>query len=143
MVLDELGLVPLFDLQMRLGEGTGAALAMSIIDAAAKTLAEMATFESAGVANRDDPDPAMTGNRTGGRDRDALPGAARRSRGLAPRRASAAAPTPGLSETGRQQAALLSGMVPVGLPDARSSCSPLARARETADIAVGRPRRPP
>ena len=55
VVLDELGLVPLFDLQMRLGEGTGAALAMSIIDAAAKTLAEMATFESAGVANRTEP----------------------------------------------------------------------------------------
>jgi nicotinate-nucleotide--dimethylbenzimidazole phosphoribosyltransferase len=54
VVLDELGMVPLFDLQMRLGEGTGAALAMGIIDAAAKTLAEMATFESAGVANRDD-----------------------------------------------------------------------------------------
>lgn len=49
-VLDELGLVPLFDLEMRLGEGTGAALSMSILDAAAKTLAEMATFESAGVA---------------------------------------------------------------------------------------------
>jgi nicotinate-nucleotide--dimethylbenzimidazole phosphoribosyltransferase len=57
VVLDELGLVPLFDLQMRLGEGTGAALAMSIIEAAAKTLAEMATFESAGVANRTEPDP--------------------------------------------------------------------------------------
>jgi nicotinate-nucleotide--dimethylbenzimidazole phosphoribosyltransferase len=56
VVLDELGMVPLFDLQMRLGEGTGAALAMGIIDAAAKTLAEMATFESAGVANRDDAD---------------------------------------------------------------------------------------
>jgi nicotinate-nucleotide--dimethylbenzimidazole phosphoribosyltransferase len=56
VVLDELGLVPLFDLQMRLGEGTGAALAMSILDAAAKTLAEMATFESAGVANRDEAD---------------------------------------------------------------------------------------
>jgi len=49
VVFAELGLTPLFDLQMRLGEGTGAALAMSIIDAAAKTLCEMATFESAGV----------------------------------------------------------------------------------------------
>lgn len=50
VVLDELGLTPLFDLQMRLGEGTGAALAMGIIEAAARVLADMATFESAGVA---------------------------------------------------------------------------------------------
>jgi nicotinate-nucleotide--dimethylbenzimidazole phosphoribosyltransferase len=50
VVLDELSLVPLFDLQMRLGEGTGAALSMSIIEAAARILGEMATFESAGVA---------------------------------------------------------------------------------------------
>ncbi|MHB9130612.1 MAG: nicotinate-nucleotide--dimethylbenzimidazole phosphoribosyltransferase [Armatimonadota bacterium] len=49
VVFAELGLTPLFDLEMRLGEGTGAALAMGIIDAAAKILAEMATFESAGV----------------------------------------------------------------------------------------------
>jgi nicotinate-nucleotide--dimethylbenzimidazole phosphoribosyltransferase len=54
VVLNELGLVPLFDLQMRLGEGTGAVLAMGLIEAAAKTLAEMATFDSAGVANRDE-----------------------------------------------------------------------------------------
>ncbi len=49
VVMAELGLTPLFDLEMRLGEGTGAALAISIIEAAAKTLCEMATFESAGV----------------------------------------------------------------------------------------------
>ena len=49
VVLDELGLTPLFDLQMRLGEGTGAALAMSIIEASARILSEMATFDSAGV----------------------------------------------------------------------------------------------
>jgi nicotinate-nucleotide--dimethylbenzimidazole phosphoribosyltransferase len=49
-VLDELGLIALFDLEMRLGEGTGAALAMGIIEAAARILDEMATFESAGVA---------------------------------------------------------------------------------------------
>jgi nicotinate-nucleotide--dimethylbenzimidazole phosphoribosyltransferase len=49
VVFAELGLTPLFDLNMRLGEGTGAVLAMTIIDAAAKILAEMATFESAGV----------------------------------------------------------------------------------------------
>ena len=56
VVLEEMGLTPLFDLQMRLGEGTGAALSMSILDAAAKTLAEMATFESAGLAG--DPNEA-------------------------------------------------------------------------------------
>ncbi|HOT23656.1 MAG TPA: nicotinate-nucleotide--dimethylbenzimidazole phosphoribosyltransferase [Thermoleophilia bacterium] len=56
VVLDELGLVPLFDLQMRLGEGTGAALSMSIVEAAARILSEMATFESAGVAG--DPSEA-------------------------------------------------------------------------------------
>ncbi len=56
IVLDELGLVPLFDLQMRLGEGTGAALSMSIIEASARILSEMATFESAGVAG--DPSEA-------------------------------------------------------------------------------------
>ena len=49
VVMTELGLAPLFDLEMRLGEGTGAVLAMSFIDAAAKILGEMATFESAGV----------------------------------------------------------------------------------------------
>jgi nicotinate-nucleotide--dimethylbenzimidazole phosphoribosyltransferase len=56
VVLEELGLTPLFDLQMRLGEGTGAALSMSIIEAAARILSEMATFESAGVAG--DPNEA-------------------------------------------------------------------------------------
>jgi nicotinate-nucleotide--dimethylbenzimidazole phosphoribosyltransferase len=56
VVLEELGLVPLFDLQMRLGEGTGAALSMSIIEASARILSEMATFESAGVAG--DPNEA-------------------------------------------------------------------------------------
>jgi nicotinate-nucleotide--dimethylbenzimidazole phosphoribosyltransferase len=56
VVLEELGLIPLFDLEMRLGEGTGAALAMNIIEASARILAEMATFESAGVAG--DPSEA-------------------------------------------------------------------------------------
>lgn len=51
VVFAELGLVPLFNLEMRLGEGTGAALAMSIIEASAKILSEMATFESAGVSD--------------------------------------------------------------------------------------------
>ena len=56
VVLDELGLTPLFDLEMRLGEGTGAALAMSMYEAAARTLAEMATFASADIAG--DPNDA-------------------------------------------------------------------------------------
>jgi nicotinate-nucleotide--dimethylbenzimidazole phosphoribosyltransferase len=50
VVFAELGLTPLFDLNMRLGEGTGAAIALTIADAAARTLCEMATFESAGVS---------------------------------------------------------------------------------------------
>ncbi|HLF04444.1 MAG TPA: nicotinate-nucleotide--dimethylbenzimidazole phosphoribosyltransferase, partial [Dehalococcoidia bacterium] len=43
---------PLLDLGLRLGEGTGAALAMHLIEAAAKCLAEMATFAEAGVSER-------------------------------------------------------------------------------------------
>ena len=50
IALDHLGLQPLLDLQMRLGEGTGAALAMMLLDAALAIPREMATFESAGVA---------------------------------------------------------------------------------------------
>lgn len=49
IMLDSLGLKPLLDLGMRLGEGTGAALAMMICSGACKVLNEMATFESAGV----------------------------------------------------------------------------------------------
>jgi len=47
-----LGLKPVLDLNLRLGEGTGAALAMNIIEAGAKILNEMATFESAGVSEK-------------------------------------------------------------------------------------------
>jgi nicotinate-nucleotide--dimethylbenzimidazole phosphoribosyltransferase len=49
-LLEFIGDTPLLDLQMRLGEGTGAALAMTLIDAAAKILDEMATFSTAGVS---------------------------------------------------------------------------------------------
>jgi nicotinate-nucleotide--dimethylbenzimidazole phosphoribosyltransferase len=49
VVLEALGLAPVFDLDMRLGEGTGAALAMGIVDAACAVLAGMATFDEAGV----------------------------------------------------------------------------------------------
>ncbi len=50
---DYLGLLPLLDLNMRLGEGTGAALAMSIVEAAARVLTEIATFAEAAVAGSD------------------------------------------------------------------------------------------
>jgi nicotinate-nucleotide--dimethylbenzimidazole phosphoribosyltransferase len=41
---------PLLELDLCLGEGTGAALCLSLVDAALKILDEMATFESAGVS---------------------------------------------------------------------------------------------
>ena len=44
---------PLLRLDMRLGEGTGAALALHLLDGAAAVINEMATFESAGVASRE------------------------------------------------------------------------------------------
>jgi nicotinate-nucleotide--dimethylbenzimidazole phosphoribosyltransferase len=47
-----LGGQPLFDLQMRLGEGTGAALAIGLIRSSVEALSGMATFASAGVANK-------------------------------------------------------------------------------------------
>jgi nicotinate-nucleotide--dimethylbenzimidazole phosphoribosyltransferase len=52
-VLTELGLRPLLDLDMRLGEGTGAILAMHLVEAALLLLRDMATFASAGVSDRD------------------------------------------------------------------------------------------
>ena len=52
VALSHLGLLPLLDLDMRLGEGTGAVLAMGVVEAAAACLAEMATFAEAGVSDR-------------------------------------------------------------------------------------------
>ena len=43
---------PLMDLRMRLGEGTGVALAMKVMQAAIAAFTEMATFTSAGVSNK-------------------------------------------------------------------------------------------
>jgi nicotinate-nucleotide--dimethylbenzimidazole phosphoribosyltransferase len=58
-VLETLGLEPYLDLDMRLGEGTGAALCISLARAACAVLTEMATFKSAGVTDRaDSPGPA-------------------------------------------------------------------------------------
>ena len=48
-MLERMGAEPMLNLQMRLGEGTGAALAMGLIEAGVKILNEMATFAEAGV----------------------------------------------------------------------------------------------
>ena len=50
VLLKFIGLQPFLELDMRLGEGTGAALAMPLLEASAKLLKEMATFSSAGVS---------------------------------------------------------------------------------------------
>ncbi|MDQ2965664.1 MAG: nicotinate-nucleotide--dimethylbenzimidazole phosphoribosyltransferase, partial [Chloroflexota bacterium] len=50
VILERLGLSPLLDLDLRLGEGTGAALAMGLVDAACRVRDEMATFTSAAVS---------------------------------------------------------------------------------------------
>ena len=49
IALEYLGLTPLLDLRLRLGEGTGAVLAVPLVQAAAHVLAEMATFDEAGI----------------------------------------------------------------------------------------------
>jgi len=51
-VLKAIGQRPLLDLDLRLGEGTGAVLAMSLVEAALAIVREMATFASAGVSDR-------------------------------------------------------------------------------------------
>lgn len=54
IVSDALGLKPVLELDMRLGEGTGAALAIGIIGAACRMMSGMATFAEAGVSGRAD-----------------------------------------------------------------------------------------
>jgi nicotinate-nucleotide--dimethylbenzimidazole phosphoribosyltransferase len=53
VLLSHLGLAPLIELDLRLGEGTGAALALPLLDAAVATLNEMATFAEAQVSSRE------------------------------------------------------------------------------------------
>jgi nicotinate-nucleotide--dimethylbenzimidazole phosphoribosyltransferase len=52
LLLQYLGLKPLLDMEMRLGEGTGAALAMSLAEISVRILNEMATFAEAGVSDK-------------------------------------------------------------------------------------------
>ena len=52
IALDALALAPLFDLELRLGEGTGAALALPLLEAASRMISEMKTFAEASVATR-------------------------------------------------------------------------------------------
>ena len=54
IILDHLGLKPLLNLGLRLGEGTGAALGISLVEASLKILDEMATFSEAGVSEKED-----------------------------------------------------------------------------------------
>lgn len=53
-ILDHLGLKPLLHLDMRLGEGTGAVLAMGIVEAACRIVREMASFDQAGLSGLDE-----------------------------------------------------------------------------------------
>ncbi|MDD5042901.1 MAG: nicotinate-nucleotide--dimethylbenzimidazole phosphoribosyltransferase [Candidatus Omnitrophica bacterium] len=50
VALKWMGLAPMFDLQMRLGEGTGACIGISLIEAGTRVLNEMATFDGAGIS---------------------------------------------------------------------------------------------
>jgi len=54
-LLSLIGQLPLLDLQMRLGEGTGAALAMKLVQASVAAFTEMSTFASAGVSDAGQP----------------------------------------------------------------------------------------
>lgn len=53
ITLEHLGLRPIVDLGLRLGEGTGAVLALPLVQSAARALRDVATFDSAGVADKD------------------------------------------------------------------------------------------
>jgi len=52
-MLERLGLDPLLQLDLRLGEGSGGALAWPLLESACRILREMASFESAGVSRKD------------------------------------------------------------------------------------------
>ena len=51
--MEKVGKKPLLQLNMRVGEGTGAALAFNLVDAANNILRDMATFASAGISDKE------------------------------------------------------------------------------------------
>jgi nicotinate-nucleotide--dimethylbenzimidazole phosphoribosyltransferase len=51
-MLDRIGIAPVLNLSMRLGEGTGAALGIQLVEAALRIYNEMATFQEAGVSEK-------------------------------------------------------------------------------------------
>ena len=53
VMVDHMGLHPLLNMDLRLGEGTGAVLAFHLIEASTRILNEMATFEEAGVSEKE------------------------------------------------------------------------------------------
>jgi nicotinate-nucleotide--dimethylbenzimidazole phosphoribosyltransferase len=53
LLLKHLGLEPLLNLDLRLGEGSGGALAWPLLESACRILREMASFEAAGVSRKD------------------------------------------------------------------------------------------
>ena len=59
LLLEHLNARPLLDLDMRLGEGTGALLAWPLVQSSARLMNEMASFASAGVSGKDETQPAM------------------------------------------------------------------------------------
>ncbi len=85
--LATLNLRPLLDLELRLGEGSGGALALPIVQSAARVLRDVATFDSAGVSAADPAEPAGTAPRepAGTAPRDPAGTAPREPAGTAPR----------------------------------------------------------
>lgn len=61
LALDSLGLEPLLELDMRLGEGAGAVTALPLVMMSGRLLAEMATFDDAGVSGRTERSAELTG----------------------------------------------------------------------------------
>lgn len=60
LILSEIGIQPMFHLNMRLGEGTGAVLAMNLIEASCKVINQMATFESAQVSSKESDNASVS-----------------------------------------------------------------------------------